>query len=208
MWSWQPLVQNEYVLFCFLCFVIVPRGNPHPDPKRLSVVPNTTSKQKQSNCTGFSSVPRKQSKFLKGSVKTDISKQKSLDSHNYKKDNDNLEEYSVDAASSITTSNKLKPQIAPKPVNPKIKSVGSGLTPQSSKTPILENPQQATPDDNTYINMTINDQAYVQPDPKVDPSAEYMFDGDRDDAGRYFVFSYDTKLIGSFNVMGMSLLCT
>lgn len=162
----------------------VPRGNPHPDPKRLPVVPNTTSKQKQSNCTGFSSVPRKQSKFLKGSVKTDISKQKSLDSHNYKKDNDNLEEYSVDAASSITTSNKLKPQIAPKPVNPKIKSVGSGLTPQSSKTPILENPQQATPDDNTYINMTINDQAYVQPDPKVDPSDEYMFDGDRDDAGR------------------------
>ena len=148
MWSWEPLVQ-EYVLFCFLCFVIAPREKPHPDPKRLPVVPNTTSKQEQSNSKGFSS-----------------------------------------AASSITTSNKLKPQVAPKPVKPKSKSVGSlrstGLTPKSSKTPILENPQQATPDNNMYINMTTNDQAYVQPDPKVDPSDEYMFDGDRDDAGRYF----------------------
>jgi len=151
-------------------------------------------------------VPRKQSKFPKGSVKTDISEQKSLDSHNYKKDNDNLEEYSVDAASSIATLNKLKPRVAPKPVKPKIKSVGSLRS--TGKTPILENPQPATPDDNAYINMTTNDQAYVQSDPKVDPSDEYMFDGDRDDAGRYFVFSYDTKLIGSFNVMGMSLLCT
>jgi hypothetical protein len=127
MWSWEPLVQNEYVLFCFLCFVIGPREKLHPDPKRLPVVPNTTS-------------------------------------------------------------NKLKPQVARKPVKQKSKSGGSlrsGLTPQSSKT-IFENPQQATPDNNTYINMTTNDQAYVQPDPKVDPSDEYMFDGDRDDAGRYF----------------------
>jgi hypothetical protein len=118
MWSWEPLVQNEYVLFCFLCFVIAIREKPHPDPKRLTVVPNTTSKPKQSNSTGFSS-----------------------------------------AASSITTS---KPQVAPKPVKPKIKSV--------------------RPDYNAYINTTTNDQAYVQPD----PSDEYMFDGDRDDAGRYF----------------------
>jgi len=135
-------------------------------------------------------VQKHQRKFPNGSVKTNISEQKSLESHNSKNDNDNLEEYSVDAARSITTRNKPKLKVAPKPVSSS-KALSSNkpsktsLSSQSSKTLISENPKE----EEMYMNMRrTDDQANVQPDPKVDPSDQYMFDGDKYDTGRYVVF--------------------
>ena len=136
---------------------------------------------------------KNQRKFPNGSVKTDISEQKSLESHNSKNDNDNLEKC-VDAARSITTQNR--PKVAPKPVKtrpPSVSSIkplssntpsGTSLSSQSSKPSISEN----TKEQEMYMNTTVFHPDYVNPDPKVDPSDEYMFDGDKYDTGRYVVF--------------------
>jgi len=61
---------------------------------------------------------------------------------------------------------------------------GTSLSAQSIKTQISENPPKKT----MHINTRTYDKDFVQPDPKGDPSDEYMFDGDKDDTVRYVVF--------------------
>lgn len=89
------------------------------------------------------------------------------------------------SAGSLHPTKTQRPSVSTKAGVSGNKPSKTSLSSQSSKTAISNNPEEG----GNYMNMTrTDDQDYLLPDPKVDPSDEYMFDGDKYDTGRYVVF--------------------